>query len=83
MALELNITMVSGIKVDGAYARIENVNLNKTNMRFTVRKYVDKTLPAFSDEVIECEYDLMGENPIKQAYEYLKTLEEYTESIEV
>jgi hypothetical protein len=75
MALKKTITTVHGIEVKNAYCRVEGLVLeNKNKIKFRVRSSIDGEHPHFSDEEYSCEYDLSGENPIKQAYKYLKTL---------
>ena len=49
-----------------------NEKIVKINFRVRISK--DGILPHFSDEGFVCDYALDGENPIKQAYQYLKTL---------
>lgn len=80
MAIIKNVNLGNGIKVDSAYLRVENITLDKTSMTFNVRKYVDKTKSFFSEYYLTCPYNIDGENPFKQAYEYLKTLEEFKDS---
>lgn len=80
MAIIKDTELENGIKVDGAYLRVENITLDKTSISFNVRKYVDKTKSFFSEEYLTCSYDIEGENPFIQAYEYLKTLEEFKDS---
>lgn len=77
MAIKLNIELENGIKVDRAYLRVEYPAVTKDTLTFTVRKYVDAEKPFFSEQTYIVDYSLDGENPFKQAYEYLKTLEEF------
>ena len=75
MALEKTITTVHGIEVQNAYCRVEGLCLeSKSKIKFRVRSSIDGEHPHFSDDEYSCDYDLSGENPIKQAYKYLKTL---------
>lgn len=77
MAIIKNIELENGIKVDSAYIRVEFPSITKDKLTFVVRKYANKDKPFFAEDVIECSYNIEGENPFKQAYEYLKTLEEF------
>lgn len=78
MALRKNVASVYGIDVNNAYHRVEGVTVvNKDTIQFQVRASVDGVLPHFSDNQHQCDYDLDGKNPIKQAYDYLKTLPEF------
>lgn len=79
MALQDNIELESGIVVQDAYTRVESVKLqNKTSMSFEAASFVDATkTTAFRRNAYLAAYDLEGDNPIKQAYLFLKTLPEF------
>jgi hypothetical protein len=52
--------------------------VGKDQITFQVRSYKDSSgLPHFADLAVGCTYDINGENPIKQAYVYLKTTSEF------
>lgn len=82
MALKKTVTTQQGFDAIDAYHRVEGVRLNgKTSISFQVRSYKDESdLPAFADVSYEAAYDLNGNNPISQAYNYIKTLPEFLES---
>jgi len=81
MALQLTKTTKSGIEVKSAYIRVDHLSLNgKENITFKVNSYKNKELPAFEENFYGCPYDINGENPIKQAYEHLKTLPEFSDA---
>jgi len=84
MALKKTVTTEQGFEANGAYHRVEGVRLNgKTSMSFQIRSYKDaKDCLAFSDAMHICAYDIEGKNPIAQAYEYLKTLPDFTGAID-
>jgi hypothetical protein len=79
MALKQKISTVSGIEVDDAYHRVEQVSLvNKSNISFAVNAYKDSENKTYiTSKFYSCQYDLAGKNPIAQAYAHLKTLEEF------
>jgi hypothetical protein len=78
MALQIAMTSPHGFEVDAAYVRVEAiVLLRKDRMSFRARAYNDPAMAAFSDASHECAYDLSGDNPMRQAYAYLKTLPEF------
>jgi len=84
MALQKTVTTAHGIEVNNAYHRVENLSLpEKTRMTFVVRSKVDPKKPAFSSKEFSFAYDIDGQNPIKQAYEYLKTLPEFAGATDV
>jgi len=79
MAIEKTVTTQHGIEVKNAYHRVEGVSVvGKDKISFRVRSSVDGVLPHFADADHQCAYTLDGENPIKQAYEHLKTLPEFS-----
>lgn len=82
MAISKNIELSNGIKVDGAYIRVEYPSVTKDSMSFHIRKYVASDKPSFNEDFISAPYVLEGENPFKQAYEYLKSLPEYADAID-
>lgn len=83
MALKLTKQTKIGLNAVDAYHRIENIELqNKNIILFNLRSYVDVTFPAFDEKQFSCNYDLNGENPIKQAYLHLKTLPEFADAVD-
>jgi hypothetical protein len=81
MALEKTVTTVQALVAVDAYHRVENVQIEgKTSMSFCLRSYVSKDNPFFSEELIKCTYDINGDNPFKQAYLHIKTLEAFKDA---
>ena len=84
MALQKTVTTPHGFEATEAYHRVEGVFLSKTETNFRVRVYKDASSEtAFADDGFSCAYDIAGENPIKQAYEHLKTLPEFAGAADV
>ena len=83
MAISIIKTTATGFIVNGTYSRVENIQLTKERMSFNLKHYKEKGRPFFSDEILCCEYDIEGDNPIAQAYEYLKTLDEFKDAEDV
>lgn len=78
MALSKTIETVHGFQALNAYHRVEAVSLNsKEQIRFHVRSYTAIDKPFFAEQVITAPYQLDGANPIKQAYNHLKTLPDF------
>jgi hypothetical protein len=79
MALQKTFDTPQGFVASNAYVRVEGIRItNKTSMTFQVRFYKDSnTEVPFSDKEYGCAYDLNGANAMRQAYEHLKTLEEF------
>jgi hypothetical protein len=81
MALKKTVITAHGIEAHNAYHRVESLSLEtKYKIQFRVRSSVDGVLPHFADLALECEYRIDGDNPIKQAYEHLKTLPEFADA---
>jgi len=72
-----------GISIQNAYHRVSDVSLNKTEMLFSVGVHAIKDSECLEVLSFTCAYSLVGENPIKQAYEHLKTLPEFDGSEDV
>lgn len=78
MALNKTTTSLQGFEAVNAYHRVQGLCLvTNQNMTFRVYAYKDIAFPAFADSGYYCAYNITGENPIKQAYEHLKTLPEF------
>ena len=78
MALEKTAITPHGFTASSAYHRVEGTQVSKDTMTFQVRSYKDNSgLPHFADVSFNCAYDIVGSNPIAQAYEHLKTLPEF------
>ena len=79
MALQKTVTTPQGFTATNAYHRIEAIRIaGKTAMQFNVYSHIDgQTLPFFAEYLFDCPYTVSVENPIKQAYEYLKTQPEF------
>ena len=83
MALKKFIQTPFGVDVQDAYHRVEGVRLlSKDKIQFQVRTSLDGVKPHFSDVAHECDYDIQGDNPIRQAYKHLKTLSEFADAVD-
>jgi hypothetical protein len=84
MALQKTITTASGIVVQDAYHRVTNVCLEgKDKINFSLQSSIDAENVYFNSQVFSCDYDLDGLNPIRQAYDYLKTLSKFADATDV
>lgn len=79
MALKKTITF-KGITVQDAYIKVWRFEGEKTKVRVGVCYQADADNPPFDSQMIDCPYVLDGENPIKQAYEHIKTLPEFADA---
>lgn len=78
MALKKTVITSSGLQAVDAYHRVEQLKVvSKDAISFCVRSYASIEKPNFNEVNYSCSYFLDGENPIKQAYEHLKTMPEF------
>ena len=83
MALQSNKTW-NGVTVQNAYIKVLSYSGNKINMSFSVGYFASSSeQKMFGQEQLESSVDLDGDNPVKQAYENLKTLEEFSGATDV
>lgn len=83
MAFKKDVITVYGLPVVDAYHRVEHVEIiEKAKIKFRLRSYTTTDFPHFSDVEYSSEYDISGENPIAQAYAYLKTLPEFASMVD-
>jgi len=83
MALKKTATTEQGFIAVDAYHRVEGIRLNgKSSMTFQIRSYKDNSeIQAFADAAYDAPYDLNGDNPVTQAYEYAKTLQNFADAV--
>jgi len=78
MALKLTVDSVHGFTAIDALHRVEHLSIaGRDKISFHLRSYTAFDKPFFAENIYEADYDLYGENPVKQAYLYVKTLPEY------
>jgi hypothetical protein len=84
MAISITVKTSTGLTVENAYHKIEALALeNKTAINFRIRAYsAPSGFPFFMETMYSCSYDLNGPNPIKQAYQFLKTLPEFSDAVD-
>lgn len=82
MALKKTVVTPQGFYAADAYHRIEAVRLtSKTQMQFNVYSHIDAdTIPFFDEYLFDCDYDLNGDNPLVQAYTFVKTQPEFADA---
>jgi hypothetical protein len=81
MALSMSVTH-RDVPVANAYCRVRSVVVNKTSMTFDVTwAATSSAIPLLMTEYAST-YDLFGDNPIRQAYLYLKTLPEFANAVD-
>ena len=88
MALILKKEMNTGFVLDNAYCKVEEINANKERMNFYLNIYLNKESRDNNKIPLEtkfysCEHSVLtSENSIRQAYNHLKTLDEFKNSID-
>lgn len=83
MALKNTQQTETGFIAKDAYHRVENVAIySKNKMAFVIKIYNDVNKESFDNKTFHCEYDINGENPIKQAYLHIKSLPEFADAVD-
>ena len=88
MAISKTVFTEYGVDFPDAYLRVESVQLpSKTLMTFSLCTYAvspqqETGIQPVRTEVVSTAYNLSGENPIKQAYEHLKSLPEFADAVD-
>lgn len=78
MAISHPIPNTYGVDLPTGYWRVESIQLlSKAKMEFCVRAYAEVGKHPIHLERHECAYDLLGANPIQQAYVHLKSLDQF------
>lgn len=83
MALIVNKKLKNGIMVDSAYARVEYISSNKNILGIQVKFYTSIENEALETINYQTDLKIDDSNYFKQAYEYLKTLEEFKDAEDV
>lgn len=82
MALSKTIEY-KGVLVQNAYIKVARFSGNKSVLNFAVSVYARKDADDFvAESGYSCDYSLDGDNAIKQAYDYLKTLPEFADAVD-
>lgn len=81
MALQ-QTTEFKGLQVINGYYRIWGVSIKKDSISFGLELLTTSTGERLDSTSLECSYNINGENPFKQAYEYLKTLPEFVDAVD-
>lgn len=67
-----------GVQIKDAYIKVRNYFGDKTTLSFEVVTQANAESQEYVDSKgYSCEYDLTGDNALKQAYKHLKTLPEF------
>lgn len=89
MALILKKELENGITLNESYHKISSISCNSNVIDFNVEIYKDKEARENNKKVVECKnyrcsHDVTNTsvNSIRQAYEHLKTLDEYKLAID-
>lgn len=81
MALKKTVVTPQGFEAKDAYHRVSFVRLDgKTKIVFIVSSCKDASSDAFEERSFESAYDMNGSNPIQQAYEHLKTTDNFADA---
>ena len=78
MAIKKTVSF-KGILAPDTYFKINRLTVLPGNewMEFNVDYIAAEFEEPFNSVNLQCAYSLLGENPVKQGYEYMKTLEDF------
>jgi hypothetical protein len=82
MALSKTITF-KGVTITNAYHRVWGISLTKDKVSFGLSVHSSSEDEMIDSTSHSCSYDIDGENPIKQAYEHLKTLDDFSDATDI
>ena len=82
MALSKTITF-KGITVTDAYLKVWQISGDKSQIKFGLGYFSTANSEMFDSKTFEMAYDIDGENSIRQAYEYLKSLPDFADAGDV
>jgi len=86
MALQKNIKLTDNFEIEveipNVYIKIQSVDCSKENTTYTISFNKEKDGVVLYNKYGNLDYDLNGENPIKQAYLHLKTLPEFADAVD-
>lgn len=85
MALSKTFTTPTGLVVNNAYCKVENLLVTKDRLRFSVNCYVDNSgeYATFTSFGYNAPYSIDQTNPIQQAYRFAKAQEDFAGSSDV
>jgi hypothetical protein len=81
MAIKNNV-IYKGIPINNAYIRIWRYEGDKEKMHFEAGVHASKDAEMITSQGYRISLNLDGANPIKQAYEYLKSLPEFSDAVD-
>jgi len=67
----------NGVQIPNAYFKVFRYEGDKSKTRAEIGVHTSKNLDMFDSLSITFALDLNGDNPVKQSYDYLKTLPEF------
>jgi hypothetical protein len=86
MALLKTIQLIDNygetIVFPNAYIKVVSVSARKDFAAATYKFYKTQNEPELEERTIRFTYDLEGPNSIKQAYQFLKTLPEFSDAVD-
>lgn len=83
MAIKKNITTEAGLTATDAYIRVIKIDISqKQNAVAELSFGVNEDAMPFQYKAVAFQFNLAGDNPWKQAYNYIKTLPEYQDAVD-
>lgn len=83
MALQMNFNY-KGLEVPNGYLEIFAFEGTKTSLSFGLGYHAEKgSEQLFSESYVLDSFQLDSPNPVEQSYQYLKTLDKFSDAIDV
>lgn len=81
MAIKSNVDF-KGVPINNAYIKICRYQGDKDKLFFDVGIHTKSGEKMIASHGYQCALNLDGANPVKQAYEHLKTLPEFSNAVD-
>jgi len=75
-------TIFKGLPSIEGYYQVHSFKGSKKELSFVVIMKAERNTSRLQTQEYSTNFDINGENPIKQAYEYLKTLPEFKDAVD-
>jgi hypothetical protein len=86
MAIKQTVSLTTNFNTEAifenAYINVNNVKIEKAYANAIFYIFKKKNGQLLNQKAYSFDYDLNGENPIKQAYQFLKTLPEFSDAVD-
>jgi hypothetical protein len=86
MALSISQTVTTNlgtqVTLPAIYIRVENISGSKDHLQVNINYFTEQNGVVFKSNEVYFKPDLAGDNFIAQAYQFLKTTEEFKDAVD-